>query len=413
MPEAGEVETEEVSDGVQAGIPAAASRRTSRGPSGTRSKPRSILHLIDTGGPGGAETIYCELASSLDPGRWRSIAAVPEQGWLWDALRGRGVTPRLVSTSGSFDVGFLRRLDDVIRTERVDLVHAHLLTSGVYGGLVGRLRRVPIVVTLHGGADFGPGVRSRAVKVRLLSAFSTKVVVVSESLRRLVRTAGVNAGRIDVIYNGIDTRRFAPGSDRSVREALGIDDSVVLVGAVGNVRPAKDYAVLLRAAARLRSSRVRYHFVIAGEASGPLFAQLKRLRRELGIDDVVTFMGFQQDVARVLRNLDIFLTTSSSEGFSLTTIQAMACGVPVIATRCGGPEEIIDNGATGVLVPASSPDAAADAIHDLAVDTPRRSRFARAGPAAVQQSYTMGAMLDAYDALYGSCIEGRERWRRS
>lgn len=413
MIEARAIETERVKERVRAGIPAATSRRSSGGPPGTRAIPRSILHLIDTGGPGGAETIYCELASGLDPARWRSIAAVPEPGWLADTLRGRGVTPRLVPTRGSFDVGFLRQLDGVIRTERVDLVHAHLLTSGVYGGLVGCFRRVPVVVTLHGGADFGPSVRSGAAKMRLLSAFSTRVVVVSESLRRLVRAAGVGAGRIDVIHNGIDTRHFAPGTDGSLREVLGIDDSAVLLGAIGNVRPAKDYAVLLRTAARLRSSQVRYHFVIAGDASGPLFDQLIRLRHALGVDDMVTFIGFQQDVARVIRNLDVFVITSSSEGFSLTTIQAMACGVPVVATRCGGPEEIIDDGATGVLVPAGSPDAAADAIHDLAADGPRRLRFARAGPAAVQQRYTIAAMLDAYQALYEGCIEGGGLWRRS
>lgn len=253
MLEARAIETKRVNERVRAATPAPPSQPLAHA-RGARAAARSILHLIDTGGPGGAETIYCELASRLDPTRWRSIAAVPEAGWLSDALRARGVTPRLVPTRGSFDVAFLRRLDDVVRTERVDLVHAHLLTSGVYGGLVGRFRRVPVVVTLHGGADFGQGVRARKLKMRLLGAFSTRVVVVSESLRRLAQAAGVGADRIDVVYNGIDTRHFAPGADRSLREALGIDDSVVLVGAVGNVRPPKDYPVLLRAAARLRGS---------------------------------------------------------------------------------------------------------------------------------------------------------------
>lgn len=112
--------------------------------------------------------------------------AVPEAGWLFNALRERGLEPRMLQTHGSFDIRFLRRLDDLLRKERVDLIHAHLLTSGVYGGLAGTLRRVPVICTLHGQAGFGSSVPSRKAKMRLLGAFSTKVVAVSESLRRSV-----------------------------------------------------------------------------------------------------------------------------------------------------------------------------------------------------------------------------------
>lgn len=373
----------------------------------------TVLHLIDSYGPGGAETIYCDLVSGLDRERWRSIAAVPQAGWLFDSLCARGATPRVVPTTGSFDIRFLRRLDALLTAERVDLVHAHLVTSGLYGGLAGRLRGVPVICTLHGQTDFGPSVRWGTSKMRLLGKFATRIVAVSESLRRLALATGVEASRLEVIYNGIDTEMFAPGSVRSLRGELGIDDDEVLIGAVGNVRRSKDYAVLLKAAARLRSDSTRYRFVIAGRATGPLFDDLIRTRRELGLENVVTFAGFREDIAHLMQNLDVFVTTSSSEGFSLTTVQAMACGVPVVATRSGGPEEIVEDGVTGLLVPTGSPDAVAGAIHALVAAPERRARLARAGRAAVQDRFRTAAMLDAYQALYQDCLARGRRWHRS
>lgn len=107
------------------------------------------------------------------------------------------------------------------------------------------------------------------------------------------------------------------------------------------------------------------------------------------------------------------MITSSSEGFSLTTIQAMACGVPVVATRCGGPEEIIEDEVTGMLVPPGSPETIAGAVQSLATDPRRRARFAQVSRAVVQQRYTTRAMLGAYEALYQQCLEGSRRRRRS
>lgn len=187
-----------------------------------------------------------------------------------------------------------------------------------------------------------------------------------------------------MIHNGIDAQTFAPGRDQSVRDELAMEDGDVLIGAIGNARPSKDSAVLLRAAAFLRSGSVRYRFVIVGDADGPLYDRMISLCRELDIEDIVIFTGFRPDVPRVLRNLDVFVITSSTEGFSLTTIQAMTCGVPVVATRCGGPEELIEDGVTGVLVPVGSPDGVAQAIKGLATDSERRAKLARAARAVVQ-----------------------------
>lgn len=362
---------------------------------------RTVLHLIDMAGPGGAETILFDLARGLDRDRWRPVAAVSEAGWLSDALRREGIDPWIVPPQRAFDLGYLRALLGVVRRERVELIHAHLLGPGVYGSLAGRLSGVPVVCTFHGQADVAPDESYRAAKFRIIDRRKNRVVFVSEALRRSV--IGENrlaAGRTRVIHNGIDVGVFRPGSDGALRRELGIAPGQVLVGAVGNLRTSKAYPDLLHAAALLRAKSDAYRFVVVGDNRGPMHGELLALRDRLGLREAVHFTGFREDVPRVLRSLDVYVISSHAEGFSLSTVQALACGVPTVATRCGGPEEIVEDGVSGVLVPARDPAALAGAVHGLAGDPERRARLARAGRAAVEERFATAAMVRGYEAVY-------------
>ncbi|HEX7049649.1 MAG TPA: glycosyltransferase [Longimicrobiales bacterium] len=367
--------------------------------------PRNILHLIDTGGPGGAETVYATLLARLDPGRWRSIAVVPEVDWLHGALRSAGVEPLVVPTHGSFDIRYLRRLHGIARRNGAEIIHAHLLTSGVYGGMLGRLRGVPVVCTFHGHADVPADERFRAVKFRILDHRRNRIVFVSAALRRaFLRRHRLDPARTEVIPNGIDARVFRAGTRGGLRAELGLPETTILVGAVGNIRASKDYPTLLRAAAALRRRSAAYRVVIVGDTRDAGYDGLLALRSSLGLDQTVIFTGFREDVHGIMGDFDIYVISSSAEGFSLSTIQAMACGVPVVATRCGGPEEIIEDGVTGVLVPTGAPEALADAVHALAGDVVRRERFSRVARERVERRFTVESMVQAYSALYERCL---------
>jgi glycosyltransferase involved in cell wall biosynthesis len=374
---------------------------------------KTILHLIDTGGPGGAETVFLDLVCRLDDERWRSVPVIPEEDWLGNALRRRGQEPLLVPTRGSFDVGYLRRLIRLVRQEGVSLIHAHLFSTSVYGSVVGALCRVPVVCTFHGQAD-AASERFRAAKLQILNRGGGRIVFVSESLRRFFLVlGGLNPGRTQVIYNGIDTEQFAPRPDRSFRDELGMRPDEVLIGAVGNVRASKDYPNFLRAAALLRRRDPRYRFVIVGDSRpSPLMSEVLALRAELGLESAVTFTGFREDVDRVMAALDVFVVSSSAEGFSLTTVQAMAAGLPVVATRCGGPEEILRNGEVGILVPPGSPEALADAIGQVVESPARRERITRAAREEARSRFALESMVSGYEALYERCLGMRPSVRR-
>jgi len=172
------------------------------------------------------------------------------------------------------------------------------------------------------------------------------------------------------------------------------------------VRPAKDYGTFIRAAAHLRRASDAYRFVIAGDTRSPDYERLLQLTHELGVADVVSFLGFRDDVASILRSIDVYVSSSSAEGFSLTTVQAMASEKPVVATRCGGPEDIVRHGETGILVEVGSPQALAAAIDSLGRDPAARARLGRAARADVSNRFSRSAMIAAYERVYRWALSG-------
>ncbi|HSR41280.1 MAG TPA: glycosyltransferase family 4 protein, partial [Longimicrobiales bacterium] len=340
---------------------------------------RRVLHLIDTTGPGGAETVFVTLVSRLPSADWESIPVVLGPGWVADTLTALGHPPTVIPSRRRLDLGYLTRLTRFIGDASIDLVHAHLATTSLYGGMAAAIRRVPCVATFHGLPDLEIG----RLRMRLVARSTYRIVFVSRSLKDRATAGGLlPEGSATVIPNGIDIGRFdsLPGPTAGDRSATGeasasTGSDEVVVGALGNVRPLKDYPTFLRTAADLeRRAPGRFRFVVAGDTEHPLYGDLLRLRRGLGLDDRVTFVGFQTDVPAFLRTLDVLLVTSSSEGFSLATVQAMAAGVPVVATRCGGPEEIIEHRETGLLADVGDPEALADAVLELAGDPGLRHR---------------------------------------
>ncbi|MFB4203324.1 D-inositol-3-phosphate glycosyltransferase [wastewater metagenome] len=368
-----------------------------------------VLHTIDTTGPGGAETVFRQLATGLDPARFRSVVAITGEGWLADDLRAHGVTPvMLPGGRRRMSVRYLRALVGLIRRERIDVVQAHLFGTAVYASIAGLLTRRPVVATLHGSVDVDPADRVLALKFALLRAGLSAAVFVSDALRDGLAAGGVlPAGRCRRIYNGVDVARYR-GIDRaSARERLGAGDGEILLGALGNIRPAKDYGVLLEAMARLVDGPQghRFRLVIAGQPDRHgLHEALLRRRDELGLGERVAFTGHCTDVPGLLGALDAFVLSSASEGLSIATLEAMAAGVPVVATRCGGPEEIVSHGETGWLVPAGDPAALATGLARVAGDPDLSARLAASGLARVRAEFSLEAMTGAYAGVYEQAL---------
>ena len=363
----------------------------------------TILHTIDTTGPGGAETVFIELATRLPRDKYRAIVVIRGKGWVYEELYRRGVEPILLDAKGSFNWRYLLKLREIIRRENVDLIQSHLLGANVYSAMAGMMTRIPVIATFHGAVDINTKERFMGLKFGAINFGTKAVVAVSESLRQdLLQRTPLSASKLRIIYNGVPCQAFSLKKTNTLRERFGWGPEVTLVGSLGNIRSAKGYDLLLRAAALLKSHSRPFRFVIAGQGKAGLEDELLKLRDELGLTDTVQFLGFNDDPAAFLANLDIFLLSSVSEGFSIATIQAMAAGLPVLVTKSGGPQEIVSHGETGWMVEANNPTAIADGLSLLASDNELASRLAAQGKAHATDTFDLSTMLHAYQNLYES-----------
>jgi glycosyltransferase involved in cell wall biosynthesis len=278
------------------------------------------------------------------------------------------------------------------------LIHAHHYSPFVYGAIA-RLWRpsTRLLFTEHGRlSDAGPSPRRRAVN-RLLRHAPQAVIAVSADLKRHLVAEGFPPASVQVIYNGIDPGSDSPAADRPrIREMLGVGDDVLTIGTVARLDPVKDLGTLIEAVSHLIAER-RVRLVIVGD--GPELPRLKQIAAARGVSNDVTFVGHRDDVRRWLTAFDVFANSSTSEGVSLTILEAMAAGLPVVATAVGGTPEVVD-ASSGCLVPPRDPVALAAAIRSLAKDVSRRATLGRAGRQRVAAHFTLERMVEDYRKAY-------------
>jgi glycosyltransferase involved in cell wall biosynthesis len=367
----------------------------------SRVRPYTILHTIQTGGPGGAETVVLRLATQLDPERFRSVALVPEGTWLPQQLRDAGVPTRICPSSALYDLTTLRGLVRVVREEGVDLIHSHLPQQNFHATLAGLITRRPVVACFHGAVEIELA-RGWLERLRLAipRRFSRAVVVVCDQMAGVLTEAGFAAERIVRIYNGVELPTPDPAAAASLRSELGLETGAPLVGMVANIRAPKGHEYLIRAARKVVDRFPMARFLAAGEAHPLLSPSLEALVRELGLEREFLFLGFRDDVDRILNALDVSVLPSISEGFPFVTLESMALARPTVSTRCGGPEEIVEDGKTGYLVPVADPQALADRILELLGDPERSVAMGAAARRKIERAFSLRSMTDRYEELY-------------
>ncbi|HRD48149.1 MAG TPA: TIGR03088 family PEP-CTERM/XrtA system glycosyltransferase [Candidatus Contendobacter sp.] len=220
---------------------------------------------------------------------------------------------------------------------------------------------------------------------------------------------GVAATRITRICNGVDTRRFYPGRDRAPLPANFAPPGASVIGTVGRLETVKDQPNLVRAFTHLMQTvpdaRDRLRLVIVGD--GSLRTEIERLLAEAHVQDQAWLAGSRDEVPELLRSLDLFVLPSRAEGISNTILEAMACGLPVVATDVGGNAELVAKGETGQLVPANDPAALAAAIRGYVDDPDRMRAHGAAGRRRVEARFSLEAMVAAYRAVYDAALNKR------
>ena len=247
---------------------------------------------------------------------------------------------------------------------------------------------------------------------RLYRPFVTYYIALSHDLAHyLTDRVGVGRDKVCQIYNGVDAQRFYPADRRQAMTGCPFDDpDLWLVGTVGRMQTVKNQTDLARAFIEVLrlvpALRKRLRLVMIGD--GSLRQPVQALLEEAGCADLAWLPGERGDVPDVLRGLDCFVLPSLAEGVSNTILEAMACGLPVIATDVGGNSELVDDGSTGILVPPGNVPVLAAAIAGLAGDGKRAAAMGRAGRQRVEREFSLAAMVDQYRTLYDRCQPGRD-----
>lgn len=360
----------------------------------------NILHTIDTTGPGGAETVFLNLVNGLDRKIFHPIVAIPGQGWVNDELVRNGIKPIYIRSRGSFSVRYLSQIIDIVRKHKIDIIQSHLIGSNVYCSIVGILCRVPVISTIHGFVDTDKHDSISKLRFLLMNYGSKRIVFVSNQLKdHFIKEYNIRSEKAVTIYNGIDLEVYQNRRSISIRKELGLDSRHILIGSIGNIRDAKGYDYLLQAADIVIRTHPECRFVITGERSGPLYTKLLDLRHNLGLDDKVFFLGYRKDVSKVLNSLDIFVLPSISEGFSIVTLEAMACCIPAVVTRCGGPQEILAD-SYELTAPTRDEKALACVITKAIEDKDILHACVNSSYKIVSRCFSKGAMLNNYEEVY-------------
>lgn len=300
----------------------------------------------------------------------------------------RAQTPRAV-------LALARRL----RQERIAILHAHDFKSDFLGVLAGRLAGVPVVTTVHGYiALTGKSRLYRRVDLMLLRAMN-RVIVVSEAMRRDLGSRGIASSRLRVVRNCIALENYPFGRpSRSVRSTERFADDALVVGHVGRLSPEKGQARLLRVFPGVLEAVPSARLVFVGD--GPDMKPLRDLARSLGVEGASSFLGYRDDVPEVFANLDLLVLSSDTEGLPNVVLEAMATGVPVVATAVGGTPEVVEHGVTGLLVPRDDEAALAAAIIESLTARDAAAERARRARAFVEGEFAMEVLIRRTHDLY-------------
>jgi glycosyltransferase involved in cell wall biosynthesis len=350
--------------------------------------------------PGGTERLVVDIVRYLHAnGAGSMVCCLDDEGAWAQQVRDLGSPVVALHRKPGFQPALGRAISRLAHEHEIDLVHCHHYSSFVYGQLSASLwSGPPVVFTEHGRLSDAPPSRKRRLVNPLIGRLPSAVYAVSADLREHMVGEGFPRSKVTVLHNGIDPGPPVSNAQRAAaRATLALPPDAVLVGTVGRLDPVKDFGTLIRGFAAARNVLPNARLVIVGD--GPERASLEAVARASAVDRKVIFTGHRQDVRGLLPAFDIFVNSSVHEGISLTILEAMAAGIPVVVTAVGGNPEVVTSD-TGVLVPPRSPESIAKAVIDLAQDRPTRHRLGLAGRARVENCFSAERMLGDYLKSY-------------
>ncbi|MCV2886044.1 TIGR03088 family PEP-CTERM/XrtA system glycosyltransferase [Aestuariibacter sp. AA17] len=366
-----------------------------------------VLHVVHRFSIGGLENGMVNLINGLPEDHYQHVI-VTMKGHCSEFIQRihtQNVTFYDLDKQDGHDFSVFGKLNRILKQEKPDVLHTRN-TASLEMQLVGWWRRIPLRIHGEHGWDVndmhGSNVRYQRLR-RLMSRFTHQYVALSKEAKDYLRDViGIASSRINHICNGVDDRKFMPKQTASEQ---------IVFGCVGRLEEVKNHIYLLQGFAHLiqslsaqpqdsaaESDRVKLHIVGDGSQRNKLEAYIQ----ENKLEQYVWLAGDRADVPDLMKAFDVFVLPSLAEGISNTILEAMASGLPVIATNVGGNPELVDENVTGYLVGVDTPEDLSDRMRELVVSPSLVNKMGQAARARVEEKFSLTAMVGAYDDLYRS-----------
>ena len=373
-----------------------------------------LLWVIDSLNMGGAESLVIPFVRKHDRDRYdlhvcclTSINGNPMEA----EVRAQGVRVTNLEARSLRDTRAFRRLVGLIRTQTIDLIHAHLTYAAIWGAVASRVTGVPSVASLHVAPPARGSAAARDWIMRhALQRWSERAIAVSDDLRGMyLSKSGLSASKTEVVHNGIDVERFAgdPQESRAlITREFGIPAGARVLVAVSVLRPGKGIEVLLEAVRPVLASAPDVWLLILGD--GPMADEWKALAGGIEGGERIRWGGFRRDVDAILPGCDVLVHPTLADAFPTVLLEAMAAGLPVIASRIGGVPEIVVEGVTGRLVPAGDAPMLTAAIDDVLDDPTAAVRMGREAREIARERFSTDAWITRLSRLYAAVLRAEE-----
>jgi glycosyltransferase involved in cell wall biosynthesis len=359
-----------------------------------------VLQAVLTLNPGGTERLVVEIVRRLHAEIPMAVCCLDEEGAWADSLRAEGAEVTALRRRSGFHPSLGSAVATIASRNRATVIHCHHYSPFVYGSLA-RIWRPSskVIFTEHGRLSDAPPSTKRMVANWILRRAPQEVFAVSEHLKAHLVAEGFSREQVHVVYNGIDVGPPPDARARScIRQRLAVSDDTLVVATIARLDPVKDLDTMIRATTMLAARRPIL-LIVVGE--GVERNRLETLTTRLGAATSVRFLGHREDARTWLSGCDVYANSSIHEGVSLTILEAMAAGLPTVATAVGGTPEIID-GTCGRLVPARDAAALANALDELAERDALRRELGATARQRVEQRFTIERMVQEYRAAYYS-----------
>ncbi len=372
-----------------------------------------ILHLLSSRGLYGAERVLINLMEHYDTKIFTTYMVLLQDSKapandLIETATERGVHSISIPCGKWIDINAFKLVCEIIKNEGIDIVHCNEMKSRLYGLFMSLIFHIPVITTHHNW------IRNKlsttifeyfdAVYIR----FIDRIIPVSTSVKNDLRKVAVPEKRMSVILNGINVREFVKNKQKAanLRNRLNIGDSEYVVGSVGRLSVEKGHRYFLKAAHKVLTKMQNVRFVIVGE--GELTDELMEFARKLGIEENIIFAGYQNDVTQFYSMMDICVLPSLIEGTPMALMEAMATGVPMIASAVGGVPDIINNKENGILVEPRNHNAISNAILLLLQDRVTCDKISKNARMTILERYSSDRMTRQYENEYRKLLNRKE-----